>query len=190
MTPDQCLVVLKNKGFTGKTTLKEKWYGTEYNEKTLDSKEQLQRWSACLRDETSSIHINDHEWKKLVYLPQKNPFVPTDFAIRCETSSVSSENSEVPVPTLLEKIITSVVELDEEKEVRKKDGEVAVVAGSLENLQVENDDEEEEEEEEEEERTGVMPPPPGKVLTSWFLQGNANTPINHMIIRSYRINIL
>ena len=183
MTPDQCLIVLKNKGFTGKTTLKEKWYGTEYNEKTLESKEQLQRWSACLRGETSSIHINDHEWNKLVYLPQKNPFVPTDFEIRCETSIGNSATSEVPVPTLLEKITTTVVELEVEKEETSKEGEVAVVAENLENLQVEIDEEgEEEEEEEEEEKSGVMPPPPGKVLTSWFLQGT-DISIIHIITR-------
>lgn len=60
-------------GFTGKTTLKEKWYGTEYNEFPLLKDTQIDRWTKCLRGES--------EWTDSVFLPLQNPFVPTDFTI-------------------------------------------------------------------------------------------------------------
>jgi Middle or third domain of peptidase_M16 len=60
-------------GFTGKTTLKEKWYGTEYNEFPLVKDTQIDRWTKCLKGES--------EWADLVFLPLQNPFVPTDFTI-------------------------------------------------------------------------------------------------------------
>jgi secreted Zn-dependent insulinase-like peptidase len=68
--------VIKHKGFTGKTTLKEKWYGTDYNVMPLDAAEggQMERWNSCLKGTS--------EWKDLLYLPLQNPFIPTDFTIR------------------------------------------------------------------------------------------------------------
>ena len=61
-------------GFTGKTNLKEEWYGTEYNIAPFDSVTQTERWTGCLQ--------GDSEYKDRVSLPLMNPFVPTDFTIR------------------------------------------------------------------------------------------------------------
>jgi Middle or third domain of peptidase_M16 len=78
----ELLTVIINSGFTGKTTLKEKWYGTEYNEFPLAKDTQIDRWRKCLQGES--------EWADLVFLPLQNPFVPTDFTIKTNGLSAAA----------------------------------------------------------------------------------------------------
>lgn len=47
LTPENCIIMLSNKAFEGKTNLSEKWYGTKYNDKQLTAS-QLSSWSAAV----------------------------------------------------------------------------------------------------------------------------------------------
>ena len=140
---------------------------------------QIKRWSRCLE--------GDSEWAKSLSLPLKNPFVPTDFNIRC-----SEGDAEVAItskkPQLIQRITTLKEEEDEEVEEvvavisdaviialdevtlstkTETETEAELKAETLENEVVESqvveEVEEDEEEQEEEDAGGQLPPPVGKV---------------------------
>lgn len=112
---------LRHLGFTGKTILKEKWYGTEYNIAPFDSVTQTERWTRCLQ--------GDSEYKDRVSLPLMNPFVPTDFTIRNTAPSTPAAAVAVtvggaenivgaavvmrPKPDLLEYVTTVTIESED-----------------------------------------------------------------------------
>lgn len=71
--PENSIITVSHRGFTGKTTLKEKYYGTEHNK--LDySPEQVKLWAESLQ--------HGGEWMDALALPLPNPFIPTDFALK------------------------------------------------------------------------------------------------------------
>lgn len=91
LTPDQALVFVKHQGLKGFTTEVEPHYKTEYNMKTF-SAEQKQLWK-------SSMDGSHPLWtQELVHLPKPNPFVPTDFTLRCvkkTSASVATDGNKV-----------------------------------------------------------------------------------------------
>lgn len=72
LKPENCIVMVSNKDFTGKTSLKEKWYGTDYNKRDFEES-QLKLWQQSL---------SESEWDAQVALPAPNLFVPTDFSVK------------------------------------------------------------------------------------------------------------
>ena len=72
LKPSNCMICVSNKNFSGKTTLKERWYGTEYNCAAF-SPNQMERWCNAL-----SLHDECTDPSAL-FLPITNPFLPTDF---------------------------------------------------------------------------------------------------------------
>ena len=101
--------------------MKEKWYGTDYNESLLDKEAQINRWTKCMQ--------GDSEWATQVFLPKKNPFVATDFTLRekVKTESVEGEVGVKAVPQLIEYITTEVTEVEEEEDVVVTTDDVKVV---------------------------------------------------------------
>jgi secreted Zn-dependent insulinase-like peptidase len=68
--PHNCAVMVKYKGFQGKTTLEERWYGTQYNSRTF-TEEEFGTWHEAINGKIrSSLH-----------LPVPNPFISTDFTL-------------------------------------------------------------------------------------------------------------
>lgn len=88
--PDNSIILVAHRGFTGKTTLKERWYGTDYN-KTDYSAPQLQRWQTA-HTFTGGV------WEGKLYLPLPNPFLPTDFDLKSGAVAV------VVQPVLIERV--------------------------------------------------------------------------------------
>lgn len=87
LTPDQALVFVKHQGLKGFTTEVETHYKTEYNIKSF-SAEQMQLWK-------NSMDGGHPLWtSELVHLPKPNPFVPTDFTLRCTKVKPSSAAAE------------------------------------------------------------------------------------------------
>jgi secreted Zn-dependent insulinase-like peptidase len=72
-TPANSVITVSHKGFAGKTALKERWYGTEYNQRAY-SAEQLALWEASMQSSA--------QWDDKLSLPLPNPFIPTDFALK------------------------------------------------------------------------------------------------------------
>ena len=139
----------------------------------LDKVSQIDRWTECLHGTS--------EWAESVYLPLKNPFVPTDFNIRT-TAEKSTEKSVAgldaavagmivseskAVPDLIECVTTLSIEIEEE--VVEAAADIVVPAEGTEDKAADESaakeavDDGEEEEEEEEEPAGQLPPLEGKV---------------------------
>ena len=162
-------------GFAGITTMKEKWYGTDYNICSLDNVSQIDRWTTCLQGSS--------EWAESVFLPLKNPFVPTDFNIRASAvksaaATPESAASDVAVtgasearavPDLIECVTTLSVEAEEEvveavtDSVASAEVSTGKPADDSTGKGADDDEEEEEGEVEEEEPAGQLPPLEGKV---------------------------
>jgi insulysin len=90
LRPDNCLVSVSYKGFSGKTSQKERWYGTDYNERSL-SETQLRQWESALAQ--AKAGGLDHQWAGLLHLPQPNPFIPTVFDLKAAVAAESSGKS-------------------------------------------------------------------------------------------------
>ena len=144
----------------------------------LDAESQIKRWTSCIE--------GGSEWATSLSLPLRNPFVPTDFNIRCSDSDVVV----VPVikkPQLIQRI-TTMKEDEEEEDLAVTEDSVTVTLDGItlsteaktetetgskpetkenemnaESQIVEEEVEEEEEEEQEEDAGGQLPPPVGKV---------------------------
>jgi len=98
LTPENCIILCSHKGLAGTTTLKERWYESDYSSKKL-SDEQLKRWNSALTESTS--------WDSLLHLPEINPFVPTDFSIRNSLETVAVK------PVLLDKQLVGLESVDD-----------------------------------------------------------------------------
>ena len=140
----------------------------------LDKVSQIDRWTACLQGTS--------EWAESVYLPLKNPFVPTDFNIRTSTAekSVAGLDAAVAsmtvnvseakaVPDLIECVTTLSVETEEE--AAKAAADIVVSAEVTEDKTADEsaakEAEDDEDEEGEEEPAGQLPPLEGKVTQSY-----------------------
>jgi secreted Zn-dependent insulinase-like peptidase len=198
LTPGNSIITVSHKGFTGKTALKEKWYGTNYNQREY-SAEQLLLWEKALG-------AADSEWSALLSLPQPNPFIPTEFALKpreeaaAAAAPVGGESSN-KYPHLTQRAVTApapspwMVEVDRPMEAATPAetaaadpdangaaGASAVTATEDEAEGVANEEEGEEDEEEgeeEEEEDGVsaaegssavLPVVAGEQVYSWCLQ--------------------
>ena len=73
LTPENCIIMVSRKDFNGQTSLKEKWYGTDYNKKDFEEF-QLKLWKQSLSESA--------DWDSLVAMPTPNLFIPTDFALK------------------------------------------------------------------------------------------------------------
>eukprot|EP01034_Spumella_vulgaris_P021908 gene21909-27985_t len=206
LTPRNSIVCSFHRGLAGKTTLKEKWYGTDYNITSV-SDEALQRWEAG--------RAGGSQWDVVLSLPKPNPFIPTDFDLK----NAASSDAVKPLPSLVHRIITEAVEsvdlthsAAEEEEVP-----VSVDAVSVEDVKIEestaeattapaaDEDEDEEEEEGEEEESApeasgasdTLTTPPGKQLVTWFQPDttwevpkvNVNIALENLFATSSPLNV-
>ncbi|CAE7743240.1 Ide, partial [Symbiodinium microadriaticum] len=85
LRPSNALVLVIHKGLAGKTSLKEKWYGTPYNYRPVDVPE-MQRWEACVTGGVSGVTSPTTQ----LTLPIPNSFMPTDFTVHSVDSGWSS----------------------------------------------------------------------------------------------------
>lgn len=125
-TPENSLVIVKHKGFTGKTALKEHWYGTNYNVRSLDGDAQVQRWRDALEGKS--------EWEGQLFLPKENPFFPTDFDIRsgiADGSTQEADESSLTVAQRVKKAMVSAQPLLVEQRATKDETVVAAAEGAL-----------------------------------------------------------
>ena len=75
---ENSLVYVEDKQYSGKTTLTEKWYGTEYNLTNyadLGSGDTLARWKLAVQG-------LDTEFASSLYMPRPNDLLPTDFSLK------------------------------------------------------------------------------------------------------------
>jgi secreted Zn-dependent insulinase-like peptidase len=96
-TPANSVVTVSHKGFAGKTTLKEKWYGTDYNQRAY-SAEQLALWGASMK--------SSEMWGDKLSLPLPNPFIPTDFELKAAPAA------DAAYPTLVQRVGDSAAACD------------------------------------------------------------------------------
>ena len=74
LTPSNCIIAVSDKNFDGKTTQKERWYGTNYNCSRYQA-HQSSRWMKAIAHEDSDTDVS------ALFLPVPNPFLPSDFSI-------------------------------------------------------------------------------------------------------------
>lgn len=67
LTPQSSRVAVIGQKFKGQTSLKEPWYGSEYNIRKIDA-DVIEKWSQVEHDDK-------------FYLPARNEFIPTDFTL-------------------------------------------------------------------------------------------------------------
>jgi len=72
VTPENSIISFSFREFQGKTEKAEKWYGTEYNERSF-TETQLSAWKAAF--------ISGCSWNSLLRLPSPNSFIPSDFTL-------------------------------------------------------------------------------------------------------------
>lgn len=125
-TPRNSFLIVSHLGFSGKTTLKERWYGTDYNLQQY-SPEQLLLWEAAMNNNTNNNdNSNNHndsqqqqQWN--LSLPLPNPFIPTDFTLKQEGDDAAATASStrtlsaaaVAVPVLVEQLMQGGAVLDD-----------------------------------------------------------------------------
>ena len=83
LKPSNCIIIVKSKSFEGKTSLKEKWYGSDYNELKFTS-DQMTKWNDAVNGTTPNPLLN-------LYLPEKNPFIPESLAIYSNVDDISGK---------------------------------------------------------------------------------------------------
>ena len=113
MTPANSIISVSHKGFTGKTELKERWYGTEHNKRDYTAA-QLALWDSSLKPGS--------EWDAMLSLPLPNPFIPTDFDLKAQPPTVAV------YPALVEKKVVTALPLECMEEVDRPAKVAAVVA--------------------------------------------------------------
>jgi len=187
--PDNSIITVSHRGFSGKTTLKEKYYGTEHNK--LDfTPAQVALWAESLQ--------SGGEWVDALSLPLPNPFIPTDFALK--TVEADAAAGSVAVPVIIERQSTTEVKHELLEEVERPpepavpvateggppvpptaeqesaaEGQEADPKEQAEEAGADHEDEEDEEEgDEEEEGAGnsgaELPVLAGDKLLTWHLQ--------------------
>jgi len=176
-TPHNSFLIVSHLGFTGKTTLKERWYGTDYNLQQY-SAEQLLLWEAAMGNDSES----QQQWN--LSLPLPNPFIPTDFSLKKQQENAGA------VPVLIEQQIQGAAVLDclveQERPALSVSSQEDVVEKPLEHDEQHGEagaqdgvDEGEEEGEESDGEgegqrvavaaVGELPPIAGEKLFAWFL---------------------
>jgi secreted Zn-dependent insulinase-like peptidase len=173
-TPSNSIVLVAHKGLAGKTTLKERWYGTDYN-KVDYTAQQLQRWE--------TRHADAGEWANMLHLPMPNPFIPTDFDLKPGSDAVA----EAAHPKLVQRVVDAAAPLDVLAEQDRpadataasaeaaQEGSGAATEGEAETQGHEGEGEEEHEGEEGEEEDPAaaeaeLPVLAGQKLLTWHLQ--------------------
>jgi len=113
LLPSNCIVSVFNKSFAGRTTERERWYGTEHNKKPFSS-EQLHSWNEALR--LAKEHSPEDPWATLLHLPLPNVFVPTDFSLKGEVAdaTASTPASVESYPLLVDCILVNGFESEDE----------------------------------------------------------------------------
>jgi secreted Zn-dependent insulinase-like peptidase len=96
--PDNCIIMLKDKAFAGKTACKEEQYGTEYNIRSITEQE-MTHWTSKAMNVAGS---NDDQLAPLLALPTPNPFVATNFDLKCGSAAAPAAAEEsAPAATAL-----------------------------------------------------------------------------------------
>jgi secreted Zn-dependent insulinase-like peptidase len=192
--PDNCIIMLKDKAFAGKTACKEEQYGTEYNIRSITEQE-MTHWTSKAMNVAGS---NDDQLAPLLALPTPNPFVATNFDLKCGSAAAPAAAEEsAPAATALlfvgpdQLYRTDCLELSDAapatepsavmatEEAAAEAHEQAAEAVSKPDDAANEGDEEEEEDFGPEEETADLEdgsyeliPQPNKALTVWFKQDN------------------
>ena len=169
--PRNAIIIVKHRGFSGKTKQSEPWYGTNYNEIRYTD-EQNARWTTAFE----GLSVTDADFGQLK-LPEPNPFLPTDFSLKGDAEEVDSVVARHS-PVLIENVLVAHVE-----EISKalSTGDLqADAAGAVveeeEGEEVPETNEDEQEEGEKAEEGGpsagptAMKPIPGRVRMTWLKQ--------------------
>ena len=119
-TPRNSFLIVSHLGFSGKTTLKERWYGTDHNLQQY-SPEQLLLWEAAMNNNTNNNTNDSQQQQWNLSLPLPNPFIPTDFTLKQEvgdaaaataSSTLTLSAAAAAVPVLVEQLMQGVAVLD------------------------------------------------------------------------------
>ena len=185
LNPENCLVSVSHKSFAANpANKKEKWYGTQFCERKFTDAE-MTRWNTAL---SSPLAV---EWEGLISLPQPNPFIPTDFALKeLPTAAAVSDRTPILIDNRITvaRVVESVVvnDKEDEKEETHATGNADADAGDdvVADEGEEEDGEEQEDEDEvkegEEKSTSVMPTMPGKTFARDHFTFNHNlSTISH-----------
>lgn len=97
LTPENCIVMICSKDFVNKTSLKEKYYDTDYNHKKFDSITQLSMWNDCIQ--LKSKH------NAMLYFPVPNTMIASDFSLKDDSQSDSDGSSDYKYPILSQNVI-------------------------------------------------------------------------------------
>lgn len=160
LTVENCIAIYKNKVFEGKTECKERWYGTQYNKRSF-SAAQVSLWTTEAKA----------AWASLLHLPEKNPFIPSDFGLK------SASYGELQLDVEPAQLSGQAAASPAEPVVEEENPEPAESAET----------EEEDNEEDEESTQGadtVLPPLAGKQETLWFKQDcHWQVPKAHTVVK-------
>lgn len=166
LIPENCIILYKNKKLI--TNKIESWYGTNYSDHKFSS-EQMQLWNAALQGLS--------HWE--VYMPKPNPFIPNEFAIRCESLSFETIDNMKNIQLIAKSDIG--IMLDES--IYCDENEVSIASVDMKDKEaikesdvVDEDEEEEDKEDEEVEQedknvsgaNGLMKLFHGKIGHTWF----------------------
>lgn len=169
LVPANCLITVSNKNFSGKTSEKERWYGTEYNNASF-SAEQLGRWNSAMELQDANTDST------ALFLPIANPFLPSDFDI-CPIADEWKATHE-DVCLVSGPVIIATIDDKKQQEEEEEEEEISVenvkleeeVASEKKEEDEKEDEEEEEEEEDDDEDAGKVPEAEGRALRTWFMQ--------------------
>jgi insulysin len=171
--PDNCIMMLKDKAFTGKTSSIEAQYGTHYNIRPLTATE-LETWNNRLTN-----YRGDDSLASLLSLPIPNPFVATNFDLKFKTTGEVAEGNDSSAADSAFVGPDQLLRIDC-MELPKSSIENTLSAGAVDEAAADNDgmqgseeadDDEGSDEEVDVEDGSYEPiPQPSKSLTVWFKQ--------------------
>eukprot|EP01041_Mallomonas_annulata_P009052 gene9052-18749_t len=103
LTPSRVIIKIKHRGLQGKTSLQEPWYGTAYNSLVM-TEEQKKTWNAAIEG------IIEVDVEGELSLPEPNPFLPTDFTLRCDgDEKEEGAGAGKTCPVLVENVVIMLV---------------------------------------------------------------------------------
>jgi insulysin len=161
LVPSNCLITVSNKNFAGKTSEKERWYGTDYNIASFSAAQQ-QRWSNAVKLEDTATESS------ALFLPIANPFLPSDFDI-CPISESWKSTHEAACLPGGPVIIAAIDDSSKEDEVQDESELAEKLTEGDQIVKASGEVDEEDEEDEEDEAAGV-PDVDGRALRTWFMQ--------------------